>query len=162
MKYNWSKLIQCYSSPPAYLYPTSHRATNSPPFIKGFFCIMSYGTEYPFGQFRSAVLVLSPPRSLCPSSPPHLESSVRSWETETPLAPYSTAQQQLNHQHVINMLFLLLKPKHTIVPATIKKKNQLCPSWNQETTILRYSLIPSTFLNNFKCTHKWAIWLSGS
>ena len=30
---------------------------------------MSYGIEDPFGQFRSAVLVLFPPSFLCPSAP---------------------------------------------------------------------------------------------
>lgn len=30
------------------------------------FHVISYGLEYPFGQFRSSVLVLSPPSSLCP------------------------------------------------------------------------------------------------
>jgi len=29
------------------------------------FSMMPYGTEYPFGQFRSALLVLSPPATLC-------------------------------------------------------------------------------------------------
>ena len=28
----------------------------------------SHGREYPFGQFRSAVLAVSPPNFLCPSS----------------------------------------------------------------------------------------------
>ena len=28
---------------------------------------MSYGIEYPFGQFKSAVLILFPPNSLGPS-----------------------------------------------------------------------------------------------
>lgn len=31
-----------------------------------FFCMMSHSMEYCFEQFRSALLVLSPPRSLCP------------------------------------------------------------------------------------------------
>ena len=43
-----------------------------------FFHMMSYGMEYPFGQFRSAVLVLFPPSSSYPLSPPRWQDSVRS------------------------------------------------------------------------------------
>ena len=32
-------------------------------------CTMPYGMEYPFGHLRAAVLILSPPSSLCPLSP---------------------------------------------------------------------------------------------
>lgn len=34
-----------------------------------FFWVMMFGMEYPYGQFRSAVLVPSPPSFLCPHSP---------------------------------------------------------------------------------------------
>ena len=39
---------------------------NSHP-LQNSFCMMSYGMEYPFGWFKSHVLILFPPRSLSPS-----------------------------------------------------------------------------------------------
>jgi len=44
--------------------------------------MMPYGTEYPFGQFKSAVLIPLPPSSLSPS-------------LQMALALYRTAEQQL-------------------------------------------------------------------
>ena len=44
------------SAPPSQLLPV---------YILG---MTSYGMEYPFGQFGSAVLAVSPPNFLCPSS----------------------------------------------------------------------------------------------
>ena len=38
----------------------SHSLQNS-------FCMMSYGMKYPYGQFKSAVLILFPPSSTGPS-----------------------------------------------------------------------------------------------
>ena len=84
---------------------------------------MLYDMQYPLGHFRSAVLVLSPPSSLCPLSPHHWQGSMRSWETERSLALCSTAQQQLKHWCVISIGFLL-KPKHSIIPDTMKGKNK--------------------------------------
>ena len=40
--------------------------TNSHP-LQNPFCLISYGMEYPFGQFKPAVLILFPPSSLSPS-----------------------------------------------------------------------------------------------
>jgi len=39
---------------------------NSHP-LQSFFHIISYGMEYPFGQFKSAVLILFPPSFFSPS-----------------------------------------------------------------------------------------------
>ena len=58
--------------------------------------------EYPFGQFRSADLVLSPHSSLCPTAP-LLVGQYKNWKTEMSLALYSTAQQELNHWCVTNI-----------------------------------------------------------
>ena len=38
---------------------------NSHP-LQNSFCMMSYDTEYPFGQFKSSLLILFPPSSLGP------------------------------------------------------------------------------------------------
>jgi len=35
--------------------------------VQNSFCFMSYGMEYPFGQFKSAVLILFPHSFLSPS-----------------------------------------------------------------------------------------------
>jgi len=93
--------------------------------IKSFFLIISQGREYPFAQFRSALLVLSFPNSLCHLSPSCCQSSARSWENEISLASmHSTTQQLLNHQCVINMAFLP-KPRCSIIPDSMKKKSPL-------------------------------------
>ena len=42
------------------------REVNSHP-LQNSFCMMPYGMEYPFVQFKSAVLILFPPSSLGPS-----------------------------------------------------------------------------------------------
>lgn len=51
-----------------------------------FLYMMSFGMEYLFGQFWSAVLILSPLTSLCPACPPQWQGSTKSWETEMSLA----------------------------------------------------------------------------
>lgn len=70
-----------------------------PPQTQGFFsfpfCRTSHGMKYPSGQFRSSVLVLSPPSSFCPLIP------FTGWtvQVEKPnclwLHTAATAQQQL-------------------------------------------------------------------
>lgn len=55
---------------------------NLPYFIK-FLFTLSYRTEHLFDHFRSAILVLSPPSSLClPPPTPHWQSSVKSEKLE--------------------------------------------------------------------------------
>ena len=78
-----------------------------------------------FHELRSAGLLLSPPSSLYPppTKTPCWQDSMRSWETEMPFALYSTAQQQLK-RCVINIVSLL-KPKHSIIPDTMKEKSAL-------------------------------------
>ena len=44
---------------------TEEREMNSHP-LQNSFHMMPYGLEYPFGQFKSAVLILFPSSSLCP------------------------------------------------------------------------------------------------
>lgn len=43
-----------------------------------------------------------PSNSSCPLCSPRWQDSIRRWETEMSLAPYSPAQQQLKHRYVIN------------------------------------------------------------
>ena len=132
---------QCSCSPPTDQCPA--RATSSrsgPPtpdnfsqFFK-FFHMMSYGMEHPFGQFRSGVLVLSPPSSLHPPPSPVSVRSVQ--EAETSSALYSTPQQHLNHWCVVNIVFLS-KPKQSIIPTTMKKINSV-PAETRTDTIQGY------------------------
>jgi len=111
----WPPLDQCPSSPQAAAAPP----VNSPQFYR-FFHMVSYGMEYPFGQFTSTVPVLFPLYSVCLFSSPHCQDSTRSWETEMSLALCSTAQQWQKHWCVTNIVFLL-KPQHSIIPDTMKK-----------------------------------------
>lgn len=79
--------------------------------------------EYPFDQFRAALLILSPPSSMCPLSP-LAGRAVQEAEKQVSLTLHSTAQQQLKHRYVIKVFFIL-KPKHSIVEDTMKKINSV-------------------------------------
>ena len=79
--------------------------------------MLSYEIEYPFGHCEAAFLFLCPLRSLCFPSP---FAGRTKQEAETSLGYCSAAQQQLWHWCVINIDFLL-KPKHSIIPDTMKK-----------------------------------------
>jgi len=81
---------------------------------------MEHNTEYPFGQFESVVLILSPPSSL--GSPQHFAS--RSWEAEMALALYHTALQQIETSACYHCI-VLLNPKHSVIPDTLKKTNSI-------------------------------------
>ena len=94
-------------------WPTPHS-------FRSLFCMVLYVMEYPFGQFSSAAPVLSPPSSFCPPAP-LTDRTVQ--EVGTSLALYSTAQQQLKHRCVINIIFLP-EPKCSIVPDTIRGKGK--------------------------------------
>ena len=48
-----------------------------PTSLQGFVHMKSHGMEYPFVQFRSAVLVLSYPNSLCSLNLPHWQDGMR-------------------------------------------------------------------------------------
>ena len=88
------------------------------------FFLMSYGMEYPFGQFKSAVLILFPP---LPWALLH-----ESWLCTALL---SSSYKQ---QHVINTV-LLLELRYSIIPDNVKETvpSQLnlrhwcwiCPRW---------------------------------
>lgn len=77
---------------------------------------------------------------LCPlpkNCAPHCQSSTRSWETEKSLALYRIAQQQRKRQYIISTGFLF-KPKHSIIPETVKEKptlSQLRPAHTEINTI---------------------------
>ena len=95
-----------------------------------FLCMMAYGTEYPFDQLRSAVLVLSSPSFLCPLSP---LTGRMVWEAEKLKCPWLHAALLSNnrkHRCAINTVFLL-KPKHSIIADTVKEKINSTTSENR-------------------------------
>lgn len=71
---------------------------DSPIYLLGMtFC----GVEHPFGQLRSPLLAMLPPRFLC-------NSSLAQHETlNSPWLRVSRAQQKPNQQHVVNIIFTL-------------------------------------------------------
>lgn len=78
-------------------------------FIVCFFLhTMSYSMEDPFGQFRLAVLVLSPPRYLSPVSP-SLAGLYKKLKNKHPWL-YAAFLSTTKHRYVTNIAFLL-KPK---------------------------------------------------
>ena len=80
------------------------------------FSMMSRGMEYPFGQFRSAVLVLLPPSNFCTHSSTlarRHEKLKYSWLC------LSAALQQLIQLCIISSIFIK-NPKH-IISASTKK-----------------------------------------
>lgn len=89
---------------------------------------MSYCTEYAFGHFRSALLVLFPPWYFVLSQPLLDRTVQEAVKLRHPWLFCSTAQQQLKHWWAINIVFVL-KPKqhHT----RHHEENQVCHSWNQ-------------------------------
>lgn len=94
-----------------------------------FFCIISYGMEYPFDPFGSTVPVLFPPISVSLPSSLTGKAIREAQKTEMSSALCNTAQQQLKHRCVINVF--LLKPNQSTVPDTMKE-NQHCLCWNQD------------------------------
>lgn len=76
-----------------------------------------WGLEYPCGQFRSALLALLPPSSLCSCSLAEYRKLKSPWLGVT-------SWQQLKHQRVTNIV-LLQNPKHSTRPPTRKKINSL-------------------------------------
>jgi len=74
------------------------------------FCIMSCAMEYPFGQLKSAALILPPPIRLLVWA----EKLVQPWLCSTLLS------NNYKHWCVINNAFLL-EPKDSITPNTLKK-----------------------------------------
>jgi len=73
--------------------------------LQNSFCIISYGTEYAFGQFKSALLILFPPSSLGPL-------------LQMALALYIAAAINIS---VLSSIVFLLEPKHSIISDTLKK-----------------------------------------
>ena len=90
---------------------------NHLPAVLQFFHLMIYGMEYPFGQFRSAVLVLSPPSSLGFSCPVAVRVVQ---ETENVLGSAQHCSATIKIWCVISAVFLL-KSKCSIIPGTVKK-----------------------------------------
>lgn len=77
----------------------------------------SHSMEYPFGQFSTTVQDLFPHQLFMPTPLAPLLLGQRSWETKMFLALHSAVQQQLKHQYVIKIVYLL-QPKHSIIPVT--------------------------------------------
>lgn len=97
-------------------------APKSWPISTSFFFLfrtMTYDVEYPFGQWGSTVLAVSPPIFLCP--PPSLLAG-QCEKLKNPCLRVSTAQCQREQQCVINII-LFLYPKHSTVPDTRRKIN---------------------------------------
>ena len=97
---------------------------------------MSNVMECAFDQFRSTVLILSPPSSFWSPSPllaRHYEKLKCPWLCTRTLQV--NTQQQLKHGWVIHTVFLL-KTRHSIIPGTMerrkKKTTTFCYSWNQD------------------------------
>lgn len=76
--------------------PSSGYPSSQLPSVLQYFHVMLYCMKYPFGQFRSAVVVCL----LCPEAPV-TDSAVP--EVETSLVLYNTAQQE--QKHVVVTLF---------------------------------------------------------
>lgn len=90
--------------------PVSKQCLSTTHSFKGFFCIMLDIMEYSFGQCRLAVLVLSPPNSLCPI---HTSRTVQ--EVEMSLVLCSHCSATTRKWCVINIVFLPNpKQHHTI------------------------------------------------
>lgn len=97
-----------------------------------------YSMGYFFGQFVSAVLILSSPSFLCLPTP----SQAGQYEKlKCPWLFTATAQQQVKHPCVINVGFLP-KAKYNLILDTTKKKNQFCSSWNQDSLLVVNKLPP--------------------
>ena len=77
--------------------------------------------ENPFGQFRSAVLTVSPPRSLCTLSSLLVGQCNKQRSTCVFL---STSQQQLKHQYIINTI-LITNSKYSNIWASVKEINSI-------------------------------------
>jgi len=90
---------------------------------------MSYGMEYPFDQFGSAVLAMSPPKIL---ATPSLLGGGGMLE-KPPWSCVSTAQQQPKHWCVTNAL-PATDTKHITMRAAIGKINAISakPSTGQQ------------------------------
>ena len=97
--------------------------------------ITSYCMEYPFGQFVSAVMAMLPPSFLCTSF------LAEHGKLQSPWLSVSTAQQQLKHQCIINIM-LILNPKHSTIPATRKKINSV-PAENKTVTNTMFGTNPN-------------------
>lgn len=81
--------------------------------------MIQYGMGHSFGQYGSAVLVLSPPIFLCT-----LSLLARQQEKQSPWLCVSATQQQLNHQCIISLDFITA-PKHSTKKATVMKINSI-------------------------------------
>jgi len=104
--------------------PDSSRAVaaypaNSP----HFYIFFSYHVIIVWNILSASLGQMSPTSSLC-LQPPHWKDNTRSWKTEMSLSLCSTAQEQLKHWSVMNLVFLL-KTKHSIISETTKQKTTL-------------------------------------
>lgn len=118
-------------------WPLPSQSPGCTPQTQGFFrlsfCRMSYGMKYLFGQFRSSVLVLSPPScSLCPLIPPLAVQckKQRNWtvfgsvQNCWAITRNIGLQKKCGSTCVINTVFLL-KPKYSIIPVIMKKNSSV-------------------------------------
>jgi len=88
----------------------------------------------------------------CAFQAPSWQDSIRRWITEYSMTPYSTSQQQLKHQCIMKILFLL-KPQHSTTLDTMKKINCVSAEtrtgivilWKITVTRSRYSFVRLLF-----------------
>ena len=82
-----------------------------------FFCMMSHRIAWPFGQFRSAVLVLSP----VPPQFPSLGDPYKKLRNQNVLGSVQHCSATNENTGTLSTLSFLLKPKHHIIPDSVKK-----------------------------------------
>lgn len=105
---NFSPSPWCPASP----WAAEKSEMNSHPLQNSY--LMTCGMEYIFGQFKSIVLILFPSYSLGPLL----------WTAWLYTTLFSS---NYKHYCVLNAFFSL-NQKHSIIPGTLKKKNNLIPS----------------------------------
>lgn len=135
-----------------------------PLFLYPIFCstlsTASYGTEHPFGQFRLAVLAVSPPYFLVGQSrkkrkPQHKSSTVQKWT---------------KHCHVINTILITNLVCNTL-QASVKKKaipSQPDPAqvnspqticfWTGVTVVLCHVHVTSHYVDHFMIIRMLLLW----
>lgn len=123
---------QCNCSPIADWCPDSSweavaHLSNSPQLNSFFSCTVPYSMENPFGHFRSAFLVLPPPRSSSPISP-SLAGQYKKFKNKSILGCVQHCSAQLNIDLLSTLLFS--ESQNSIILDT---KENLCTSWNQDT-----------------------------
>lgn len=114
-----------------------------------FFHLTSYHMEYSFGQYRSAVLVLSPLSLLCPPLFAGQQKKLKNGNILGSMQHYSAATKTLVfYQH----FFFLLNSKHSIIPDSVKKIISLTAETRTK-YLYNFSRLPSNFTSDYIHTY---------